>query len=450
MTSTLTDATGSHGAAERRALWDKRRVLASSLAGTTIEWYDFYIYGTASALVFNHQYFPSGSELASTLASFTTLAVGVLARPIGGIVAGHLGDRIGRKALLVASLLAMGIGSTLIGLVPNFAAIGVLAPILLVVLRLVQGLSAGAEWGGSALLSVEHAPARSRGFFGSFTQVGSAAGMLLATAALSVGQHVFGNAAFQSYGWRIPFLVSAVLVAFGLWIRLGVSDSDEFLEAKQTHSVPKAPLLDVIRRHPRALFVTIGLRLGQNSVYYLVTVYMLSYIVSQRGNSTAGVTAVMIASFIGLFTGPAWGKLSDRFGRKPVSAFGFVAIAVFGWVLFAFLDTGPLALLPLVVILGLNIAHDAVYGPQAAWFAELFPVEVRYSGANMGYQIGTVIGGGIMPIIATLLFAAGGHTPWLICGYLTLMCALSLVATATASETAVRALENRVPERKNS
>ena len=420
----------------QRLLSGKKRVLASAFAGTTIEWYDFYLYGTAAALIFNVQFFPSNSELGSLLASFATLAVGFFARPLGGIVAGHLGDRVGRKALLVVSLLCMGTASTLIGLVPNFDAIGWWAAVSLVVLRIAQGLSAGAEWGGSALLSVEHAPARKRGLFGSFTQIGSAAGMLLATSSFFLVQSLMSDEAFESFGWRIPFLASALLVALGLWIRLGVSDAPEFQELKDSGKVAKAPLREVLTAHPRVLLITIGLRLAQNSVFYLITVYMLSYLSDNRGDSTSGVTAVMIASAVGLVTGPAWGWVSDRIGRKPVTIFGLIGIAVFGWIFFAFLDSGPLGLLPLVVILGMNLAHDAVYGPQAAWFAEQFPIEVRYSGVDMGYQLGTVIGGGIMPMVAALLYVAGGHSPWLICGYLTLLCVLSLIAAIGAKDPA--------------
>ncbi|WP_210605112.1 MFS transporter [Brevibacterium oceani] len=420
----------------RRFFDGKKRVLASAFAGTTIEWYDFYLYGTAAALIFNVQFFPSDSELGSRLASFATLAVGFFARPLGGIIAGHLGDRVGRKALLVVSLLSMGTASTLIGLVPNFAAIGWWAAASLVVLRIVQGLSAGAEWGGSALLSVEHAPARKRGFFGSFTQIGSAAGMLLATSAFFIVQNLLSTEQFESFGWRIPFLASALLVGLGLWIRLGVSDAPEFQELKDSGQVAKAPLRTVITDHPRVLLITIGLRLAQNSVFYLITVYMLSYLSENRDDSTSGVTAVMIASAIGLVTGPAWGWVSDRVGRKPVTIGGFIGIAVFGWIFFAYLDAGPLAFLPIIVILGMNLAHDAVYGPQAAWFAEQFPIEVRYSGVNMGYQLGTVIGGGIMPMIAALLYVAGRHSPWLICGYLTLLCVISLIAAVAAKDPA--------------
>ncbi|MEW1981086.1 MFS transporter [Citricoccus sp. NPDC079358] len=414
----------------------KKRVLASAFAGTTIEWYDFYLYGTAAALIFNVQFFPMASELGGIVASFATLAVGVIARPLGGIIAGHLGDRIGRKALLVASLLLMGVASTLIGLMPTFEVIGWWAVVGLVVLRILQGLSAGAEWGGSALLSVEHAPARHRGFFGSFTQIGSSAGMLLATGAFFIMQNVMSAEQFADFGWRIPFLLSALLVAVGLWIRLGVADAPEFLEHQASGNVAKAPLKELLAHHRRPLLVTIGLRLAQNAIYYLVTVYMLTYLRDVREDSASGVTAVMVASAIGLFSTPFWGWLSDRIGRRFLSAAAYAAIGVFGWVLFAFLDAGPLAFLPLVVILGINVIHDAIYGPQAAWFAEQFPVHVRYSGVSLGYQVGTVLGGGLMPMIAALLFAAGGEAPWLIAGYLTVLSVISVAAALAAKDPA--------------
>jgi len=414
----------------------KKRVLASAFAGTTIEWYDFYLYGTAAALVFNVQFFPMATELGGIVASFATLAVGVVARPLGGIIGGHLGDRIGRKALLVASLLVMGIASTLIGLLPTFDAIGWWAVVGLVVLRILQGLSTGAEWGGSALLSVEHAPARHRGFFGSFTQIGSSAGMLLATGAFFIVQNVLTEEQFAAFGWRIPFLLSALLVAVGLWIRLGVADAPEFLEHQASGRVEKSPLRVLLAHHRRPLLVTIGLRLAQNAVYYLVTVYMLTYLRDERGDSASGVTAVMVASAIGLVSTPFWGWLSDRVGRKVVSVSAYAAVGVFGWVLFAFLDAGPLSLLPLVIVLGINVVHDAIYGPQAAWFAEQFPVHVRYSGVSMGYQVGTVLGGGLMPMIAALLFAAGGNTPWLIAGYLSVLAVLSVAAGLLARDPA--------------
>ena len=427
---------------------EKRRVLLAAFSGTTIEWYDFYLYGTAAALIFNVQFFPSDSAFASTVASYASLGVGFLARPLGGIIAGHLGDRIGRKSLLVASLLLMGIASFLIGLVPNYAAVGWWAAAALVFLRLVQGLAAGAEWGGSALLSVEHAPSNRRGLFGSFTQIGSAAGMLLATGAFVVVQALTTDEQFESFGWRIPFLLSAVLVAIGLWIRLGVRDAPEFLELKESGRTERTPVRVILTQHWRPLLVTIAQRIAQNSIYFLITVYVLGYLVDTHGDREAGVQAVMIASAVGLITTPFWAWLSDRVGRRPVTAFGFVMIGVFVWLFFGYLSGESLALLPLLMILGMNIAHDAVYGPQAAWFAEQFPVEVRYSGVSMGYQLGSVIGGGIMPMVAAVLLQLGGGAPWLICGYVTFIAVVSLVATLAARDPrgaevrAVRALQN--------
>jgi MFS family permease len=415
---------------------DKKRVLSSAFIGTTIEWYDFYLYGTASALVFGTQFFSGSSTFVGILASFATFAVGFLARPLGGIIAGHLGDRVGRKSLLVFSLLTMGIASTAIGLLPNYAAIGALSVVGLVLLRLLQGIAAGAEWGGSALLSVEHAPRRLRGFFGSFTQVGSAAGMLLATGAFAITRFSLTEQQFTEYGWRIPFLLSAVLVGVGLWIRIGITDAKPFQELKEKEQVLAAPIREVLAHHRRALLVTIGLRLAQPALYSLLTVYILGYLSARRGDTTSGVTAVLIASALGLLSGPLWGYASDRFGRRRVTIFGIVGIAVVVWPLFWFLDSGPLILLPLVMIVAMNIVHDSIYGPQAAWFAEQFPLHVRYSGVSFGYQVGTILSGGLTPFIAAGLLALGGGAPWLIAGYLTLLAALSLVAALAAKDPA--------------
>jgi MFS family permease len=415
---------------------DKKRVLSSAFIGTTIEWYDFYLYGTASALVFGTQFFSGSSTFVGILASFATFAVGFLARPLGGIIAGHLGDRVGRKSLLVFSLLTMGIASTAIGLLPNYATIGALAVVGLVLLRLLQGVAAGAEWGGSALLSVEHAPRRLRGFFGSFTQVGSAAGMLLATGAFAITRFSLTEQQFTQYGWRIPFLLSAVLVGVGLWIRIGITDAKPFQELKEKEQVLAAPIREILVHHRRALLVTIGLRLAQPALYSLLTVYILGYLSARRGDTTSGVTAVLIASALGLLSGPLWGYASDRFGRRRVTIFGIVGIAVVVWPLFWFLDSGPLILLPLVMIVAMNIVHDSIYGPQAAWFAEQFPLHVRYSGVSFGYQVGTILSGGLTPFIAAGLLALGGGAPWLIAGYLTLLAALSLVAALAAKDPA--------------
>ncbi|WP_334173557.1 MFS transporter [Sinomonas sp.] len=412
----------------------KRRILSSAFVGTTIEWYDFYLYGTASALVFGKQFFPDASPVVGILASFATYAVGFVARPLGGVISGHLGDRIGRKSLLVWSLLLMGASSFFIGLLPTYSTIGILAVVGLVALRLLQGLSAGAEWGGSALLSVEHAPAGRRGLFGSFTQVGSAAGMLLATAIFAVVQGLLTSDQFQAFGWRVPFLLSAVLVAIGLWIRLGVKDAEEFTRLREQERVADHPVRRALREHPRGILVTIGLRLVQPALYSLLTVYMLGYLKARRGDTGSALTAVLIVSAVGIISGPFWGWLSDRVGRRGMAVASAIGIAVFIWPFFWFLDHGSLAFLPVVLLLPMNVLHDAIYGPQAAWFAEQFPVDLRYSGVSFGYQVGTVLSGGITPFVAAALLEAGGGQPWLICGFFVLLAALSTVAALAAKD----------------
>ena len=410
------------------------RVLSSAFIGTTVEWYDFYLYGTAAALIFNTQFFPAHSAVAGTLGAFATFAVGFIARPVGGIVAGHLGDRIGRKAILVASLITMGAASTAIGLLPTYESIGVLAVFGLVLLRLLQGLACGAEWGGSALLSVEHAPRGMRGFFGSFTQVGSAAGMLLATGSFAIVQALTTTEQFEAFGWRLPFLASSVLVVVGIIIRAGITDAPAFRALKAEDRVEKAPLTQVLRHHRRALLITIGLRLAQPGLFAILAIYLISYLDHRRGDASSGVTAVLIGSAIGLASGPLWGALSDRVGRKPLAVASIIGIAVFIWPFFAFLDAGPIVALPLMMILGMNILHDSIYGPQAAWFAEQFPLSVRYTGVSVGCQVGTVLSGGLTPVIAASLLLAGHDTPWLICLYITALCALSLVAALAAKD----------------
>ncbi len=427
------DAAGSLRAVST-AVRDKKRVLAASFVGTTIEWYDFYLYGAAAALVFNHYFFPQGSGVGAVIASFATFAIAFFFRPLGGIIAGHLGDRIGRKSLLVASLLAMGVATTVIGLLPGFAQIGWLAVILLVACRIVQGLSAGMEWGGSAVLSVEHAPTGLRGLFGSFTQVGSAAGMLLSTAFFAVMQAVTTPEQFQAWGWRVPFVFSAVLVVIGLIIRAGVEDAQEFqdLDEREQHAV--SPVREVLRRYPRGVLVCIGQRMVQPAIFSILTVYTLTYVTEHRGQSQDVMVSILIAAGVGLVGGPFWGWLSDRVGRRRISMLAAAGIGVFVWPYFLFLDHGPLALLPLVYLVGLAVLHDSIYGPQAALFAEQFPVHLRYSGVSLGYQVGTILSGGLTPLIAAWLVAAGGGSPWLLCAYLSVLAVISVVTARMARD----------------
>jgi metabolite-proton symporter len=405
-------------------------VALASAVGTAIEWYDFYLYATATALVFNTLFFPSISPTAGTLAAFATYAAGFGARPIGAIVAGHIGDRVGRKAVLVGALVLMGGATTLIGLLPGYASIGALAPTLLVVLRLLQGFAVGGEWGGAAVLSTEHAPPRRRGWFGSFTQIGSPAGMLLATGSLSLVRALTSSESFLAWGWRIPFLASAVLVAVGLVIRLRLEDAPEFVALRERDAVVRMPVVEVLRTAPREVLLTTGLRLSQIGLYTLITTYGLTYVAQKVGKtSSAGLLAVVVVSAIGLATTPLWALLSDRVGRRRPYLLGSVGGTVGLVLFFLAVDSGSTLLIVLAAVIAVNLLHDAMYGPQAAWFAEVFDVRVRYSGASLGYQIGSVVSGGFAPLVAAALLVAGGGRPWWI---VVAFAGLSVLTTAAA------------------
>jgi MHS family shikimate/dehydroshikimate transporter-like MFS transporter len=413
-----------------------RTVALGSMIGTTIEWYDFYLYATASALVFKPLFFPHISSTAGTLASFATYAAGFGARPIGAVVSGHFGDRLGRKTVLVVALLTMGLVTTAIGLLPTYAEAGLLAPALLAALRVLQGLAVGAEWGGAAVLSVEHAPPGRRGLFGSFTQLGSPAGMLLATSVFYLTRKACGGAAFLSFGWRIPFLLSAILVAIGLFIRLRLTDAAVFGRLKQRDELAQLPVLEVLRSQPRNVLITTGLRISQIALFVLLTTYSLTYLQDSFGNgSGVGLIAVLISSALGLVSTPGWALLSDRFGRRPPYLFGALAGVVALVLFFVAAASGSAIAVVLAIVFGVNVVHDAMYGPQAAWFAELFDTRVRYSGSSLGYQIGAVLSGGFAPLIAAALLVAGGGRPWLIVGYFAVLTAITVAAAYAARET---------------
>jgi MHS family shikimate/dehydroshikimate transporter-like MFS transporter len=406
------------------------------MIGTTIEWYDFYMYATASALVFKPLFFPHISPTAGTLASFATYAAGFGARPIGAIVSSHFGDRMGRKAILVGALLVMGLVTTMIGVLPTYAEAGLVAPALLAALRVVQGLAVGAEWGGAAVLSVEHAPPGRRGLFGSFTQLGSPAGMLLATSIFYLTRKITGAAGFLAYGWRIPFLLSVILVAIGLIVRLKVTDAEIFERVKERDELARVPVLEVLRTDWRNVLITTCLRVSQIALFVLLTTYSLTYLQDSfgKGNSV-GLIAVSISSVIGLISTPGWALLSDRVGRRPPYLFGALAGVVALALFFVAAGSGSAIAVVLAIVFGINIVHDAMYGPQAAWFAELFDTRVRYSGSSLGYSIGSVLAGGFAPLIAASLLVAGGGSPWLIVGYFAVLAAITVTAAYVARET---------------
>ncbi|MEU2432043.1 MFS transporter [Streptomyces sp. NPDC007861] len=431
-----------------------KRIVAASLIGTTIEWYDFFLYGSAAALVFNELFFPEKDPLVGTLLAFLTYAVGFAARPLGALVFGHYGDRLGRKKLLVLSLLMMGAATFAIGLLPTYATVGAAAPVLLTVLRLVQGFALGGEWGGAVLLVSEHGDARRRGFWASWPQTGAPAGQLLATGVLSALTALLSDAAFTSWGWRIPFLLSGVLVIVGLWIRLSVDESPVFkaalAQAEQrkaaTAQVEKLPLVAVLRHHWRDVLIAMGARMAENISYYVITAFILVYATTSAGLSKqTALNAVLIASAVHFAVIPAWGALSDRIGRRPVYLIGAAGVGLWMFPFFALIDSRSFGSLLLAVTVGL-VLHGAMYAPQAAFFSEMFATRMRYSGASIGAQFSSVAAGAPAPLIATALLASyDSSTP--IALYVIAAALLTMVAIACAKETRHRDLADVTVER---
>jgi MFS transporter, MHS family, shikimate and dehydroshikimate transport protein len=411
-----------------------RQVAFASMIGTTVEWYDFFLYGTAAALVFNQLFFPEYAPLTGTLLAFGTYAVGFFARPVGGIVAGHYGDKIGRKAMLVLTLLIMGSATFLIGLLPTYQSIGIWAPILLLALRLLQGFGIGGEWGGAVLMAVEHSPANRRGFYGSWPQIGVPAGLLTANLVYLLVNRSMSEEAWLAWGWRIPFLVSIVLIAVGMFIRLRISETPAFNRVRETQTEASMPIVEVLRTYPKQVLQAMGMRIAENGAFYVFSVFVLAYVTQSLGmESTTAQTGVLIAAAIGLFSLPIWGWLSDRVGRRPVYLFGAVFSLLFAFPFFWLMNTESAVLIWLAIILSLVLGHDAMYGPQAAYFAELFGTRVRYSGASLGYQLASVLAGGLSPLIATALLAAYGFAA--VAWYLAGMALITIIAVISAAET---------------
>jgi metabolite-proton symporter len=412
-----------------------RRVVMASLIGTTVEWYDFFLYGSAAALVFNHLFFPDYDPLTGTLLAFVTYALGFVARPIGGIVFGHYGDRIGRKRLLMLSLVMMGVATVLIGLLPTYAQIGIWAPIALTALRLVQGFAVGGEWGGAVLMAAEHGDAARRGFWASWPQAGVPAGSLLAAGVLALMAAVQSEEDFLSWGWRVPFVLSAVLVVVGWYIRNRVSESRTYEEAMaEAEAPPKLPALDVFRQRPSAVVLGAGLRVGENISYYIVTVFSLTFLVDVAAESRGlAFYALLIGAAVHFFAIPLFALLSDRIGRRPVYAFGGLGLAVWSFFFFDLLASGDNLSIILAIVVAL-VFHGAMYGPQAAMIAELFPTRIRYSGASIAYQLTSIAAGSLAPIIALWLYREyDSALPVAI--YVAAACAISGVTALLARET---------------
>jgi metabolite-proton symporter len=410
-----------------------RLVALASLIGTTIEWYDFFLYNTAAALVFNKLFFPTFDPFVGTLLAFSTYAVGFAARPIGGIVIGHYGDKVGRKSMLVLTLIMMGVATACIGLLPTYNSIGVWAPIVLVLLRVVQGFGVGGQWGGAVLMTVEHAPPGQRGFYGSWPQIGVPAGLLTSTIVFSAFSKLPADT-FMSWGWRVPFILSLVLVAVGLVIRMKILETPSFTQMKVTGSVSRQPVLEVLQKYPKQVLQAAGARCAENGAFYIYSAFMLVY-ATQKVHISRDIplNGIMIASACEFGFVPFYGWLTDRIGRRPVYMFGAIMTAVLAFPLFWLFDTGSTPLIWLALLLVFLCSHAPMYAPQGAFFSELFGTSVRYSGASLGAQLSAAVAGGFSPLIATALLPKYGSTA--IALYIIAMAIITIVAVWSAVET---------------
>lgn len=409
-------------------------VFAGSI-GTLIEWYDFLIYGTAAALVFNNLFFPKLDPLTGTLASLATYAVGFFARPVGGVLFGHFGDRIGRKTSLMLTMVVMALGTFVVGLLPTYNQIGIWAPILLVTLRLIQGIGLGGEWGGASLMVLEHAPSHQRGIYGSLVQIGFPLGLVTAYGVFALATSIIPAAVFLSWGWRIPFLLSIVLLGVGWYVRARVAETPLFEDIKRRGDIARNPFFEAIFENPRSFFVAVGLKISEVSWVYILTVFVVVY-----GTATLGLprqlllNAVFIAALVEVITIPLFGWLSDILGRRSLYFLGTIFTVCFAFPLFWLLDAKSPQIIVLVMIVALSFGHGTMFGLQSTYFPELFGTRFRYTGASFGFQLSAAIGGGLSPIVATVLLDYMGGTAG-VSILLILLAVVTFVATLFAKET---------------
>ena len=424
------------------------KVVFASLVGTAVEWYDFFLYGSAAALVFGVLFFPESDPVTATLLAFGTYAVGFAARPLGGIVFGHFGDRVGRKKMLVAALMLMGVATFAIGLLPTYNTIGIAAPILLLTCRLAQGFAVGGEWGGAVLMAAEHGDDSRRGFWSSWPQAGVPLGNLMATGVLFFLAAVQSDDAFEAWGWRIPFLLSAVLVLIGLYVRLQLEESPVFREAKSEIAEKKQeashmPLLEVIRTYPKEVLIAMGMRMAENISYYIFTIVVLSYVTTYLGATTDLILKMLlIGAAVQFFLIPTVGLLSDKVGRRPLYLTGAVGVGVWSFFFFDLVQTQESGKVFLAVVVGLFF-HSLMYAPQAAFFSELFGTSVRYTGASVGYQLASIFAGALAPIIALeLLGTPEESNTTAVAIYVCIASAISVAAVLVAKETRATSLRH--------
>ncbi len=405
-----------------------RTAAFASAIGTTIEWYDFFLYGVVTPLVFNKLFFPNFDAFVGTLLAYTTFFVGFISRPIGGIIFGHYGDRIGRRTVLVLTLLIMGLATFLIGCLPTYGSVGILAPILLLVLRVFQGIGIGGEWGGAVLMAIEHSPEGKRGFYGSWPQIGVPAGLLLSSAVVAL-LSLQPDAEFLAWGWRVAFLLSAVLVAVGLYIRLKLFETPAFALVKETGKQADVPFVELVRTHPRNILLGLGARYIEGVTFNIFGVFIIGYVTTALGQPRqVALGAVIIASLLMIVMLPVYGKLSDRYGRRVVFGLGSLGIGLLIFPSFWLMEMRAPALIWIAVAIPFAFIYPAVYGPEAALFAELFDTRVRYSGVSFVYQFSGIFASGLTPILATAFLQMDNNAPWYICIYVLLVSLVSAVS----------------------
>ncbi|MGM0921481.1 MAG: MFS transporter [Bacillota bacterium] len=411
------------------------KALIASLIGSSIEWYDYFLYGTIAALIFSKLYFPSGDPVVGLMLAYTSFALPFFIRPLGGVIFSHIGDKIGRKKTLVMTLSLMGGATVLIGLLPTYEAIGIWAPILLIALRLIQGLGIGGEWGGALLLATEYAPPKKRGFFGSIPQMGVTIGLLLGTLSISL-MTLLPNAQFEAWGWRVPFILSALLVFIGLWIRNGIDETPAFKEAKESGNISKVPLIDTFKYHWKEVLVAVGAKVVETAPFYIFGTFIISYATGTLGfERSSTLNAVTIATLITTIMIPFMGKLSDKVGRKPLYIGGTVAMILFAFPYFYLLSLDSVLWLTVATIIGLGIIWAPITAVLGTMFSEIFSTSVRYTGVTVGYQLGAAIAGGTAPLIATALLSAYDNSFVPVALYIIAASIISLIAVSFTRET---------------